>query len=174
MAVQPQKIVRSSACEGGDYLKAVSSYGGRSEEQRASVEGSEKTEPWAHRPLGIACQLVVRPRGIFSGGAPLIRVFKERPHEPARYLDGDKSSQPRRCHLLGLGSHSEHGELPMTLRLRTQPRLLRSPPLAVRPRAGEAERCGEGPKARARNPKSKSNPINVRYERRDTSLTRRE
>jgi len=47
MAVQPQKIVRSSACEAGGYLKAVSSYGGRSEEQKASVEASEKTEPWA-------------------------------------------------------------------------------------------------------------------------------
>jgi len=83
MAVQPQQIVRSSACEGGGYLKAVSSHGGRSEEQRASVEGSEKTEPCAERPLFIASEPVVRPREIFSVGAPLARVFIERPHKPA-------------------------------------------------------------------------------------------
>jgi len=127
MAAQPQMIVRSSACEGGGYLKAVSN------EQRASVEASEKTEPCAERPLCIGSQPVVLPWGIFSGGAPLIRVFKERPHEPVGYLDGDRRSQPRRCPLLGLGSHSEHGELPMTLRLRTQPRLLRRPPTSRPP-----------------------------------------
>jgi len=88
MATQPQMIVRSSACEGGGYLKAVSSYGGRSEEQRVSVEASEKTEPCVERPLCIGSQPVVLPWGIFSSGAPLVRLFIERPHEPARYLAG--------------------------------------------------------------------------------------
>ncbi len=69
MAVQPQKIVRSSACEGGDHLKMVSSYGGRSEEQRASVEASEKTEPCASRLWALVLNRASVRGETFSGGA---------------------------------------------------------------------------------------------------------
>jgi len=69
MAAQPQKIVRSSACEAGGYLKAVSSYGGRSDEQRKSVEALEKTEPWADQALRVAS----RPTFVRGGSSPAAR-----------------------------------------------------------------------------------------------------